>query len=94
MEYTVEEVKEKIRTNRIWAERALLRLYSLQVEQERQEGITILHNGVGFNATDAPFLTSLAEYHRENGRLTRNQLRVAQKILPKYARQLLEVGKG
>lgn len=93
MAYTVDEVKKKIATNRQWAGRALLRLHSLQTEREQLYLSTIEDNKVGFNAVDAEFLSSLAEQLKDKGWLSHKQWIYAQRLLPKYARQLLEVGK-
>jgi len=93
MAYTLDEVKNNIRTKRQWTEQALRRLYHEQTSEERDNLQTLHRNNVGFNANDAPFLSSLARSLERYPHLTDKQLASAQKLLPKYARQLLELGK-
>lgn len=90
----LKHVQEKIRTDRKWAERALKALYRCQTVEEQNTEETIERNGVGFNANDAPFLSSLAQSLEHYPHLTERQLKAAQKLLPKYARQLLDMQKG
>lgn len=94
MEYTIEIVKEKLSTNRLWIERAIVALYNRQTEDEKEGRFTAEDNGVGFNAFDSPFLSNLAEWliaGKNNGHLTNNQLDVAKKKMPKYAKQILSL---
>lgn len=71
--------------------RAIMVIFSRQTDSERAQGETVEHNGVGFTAFDAPFLTSLAERLPQYGnRMTERQLVVARKKIRKYWRQLLE----
>jgi hypothetical protein len=92
-EYTIEEVREKLATDRKWAERAIVVLHGKQTESEKITATTQYENHVGFNAVDAPFLSSLAESLKRFPHLTERQLYYAHKKLPKYAKQLLELGK-
>lgn len=87
-------------------EDALLALYHLQTEQEREVGETLESNGVGFSGSDANLLTSFArqiERHREDGiepgrclsppkHGREGQVGWARRKLWKYAGQLDSIG--
>lgn len=90
--------------NRIFTERALLKLYARQTADEQELGLTSHQNGMGFNGPDAQYLTWAAEWvmgsrkpegYRLNvmagpkGTADRHYAKVAKK-LRKYTRQLLE----
>ena len=92
-DYTVEEVKEKLKTDRAWIEKAIKVLYAHQTENEKTSEMTHVDNKVGFNAVDAPFLSSLAKFLQRVPHLTDRQIYYAGRKLPKYARQLLELGR-
>jgi hypothetical protein len=68
---------------------ALTTLYAHQTADEQSSGLTRHRNAMGFNATDAEFLSSLARQCEAGHRLTSRQLTAARRLLPKYARQLL-----
>lgn len=82
---------------------ALISLYERQTEDEQESQGTRYRNGVGFNGTDAAFLSSLAEQAIENrGRekagllgsrrvLTDKQVYCVRKCIGKYSGQLLEI---
>jgi hypothetical protein len=76
----------------------LLAMYERQTGDEQQTGSTREENGVGFNGTDARFLSSLAEQALENRRtkkfptdLSPKQIECAKKKLVKYTRQLEDI---
>lgn len=71
---------------------ALTALYARQTGDEQQGDATRHRNAMGFNATDAAFLSSLARQVGIGRRLSREQLAAARRALPKYARQLLASG--
>lgn len=79
-------------------ERGVVAIYNRQTASEQQIDATTESNGVGFNAVDATFLSSLAKQVIENrhGRqegsiLTLKQRDIARKCLMKYAAQLVQV---
>jgi len=86
------ELREKIRTKDEWALGALMRLYSLQEQDEQAHHVTKHQNHVGFNSVDAEFLTSLAQQYEHRGWLTEKQMNLARRKLAKYARQLQKYG--
>lgn len=71
--------------------RALVAIYARQTHQEQLSGTTKEHNGVGFSAFDAEFLSSLAEQVKTRGTLSPRQLELARKKMKSYWRQLLEI---
>lgn len=71
--------------------RAVLVLYARQTADEKCKSTTVEHNGRGFNAKDAGFLSSIARaLPRYGNRLTYKQAVIVRKMVPKYWRQLLE----
>ena len=68
----------------------LVTLYARQEPGEQAARATVVQNGVGFNAFDAGFGSSLAE-QAIAGRLTAKQVGSARKMLRKYARQISSV---
>lgn len=86
-----EYVRKMLATNRGWAEKALITLHNLQTQDEQILMQTTYKNGVGFNAVDAPFLSSLAESLERYPHLTPKQLTYAHKLLPKYAHQIYQI---
>jgi hypothetical protein len=90
VQWTPEMVKEKIAKSDKAVKAALLRLYSWQTEEEKVVEGTKVNNGLGFNGTDAPFLTSLAKQLEEKGWLSAKQITIARKKLSKYSRQIFD----
>lgn len=89
--WTAEEIKNLIQTNDKVLYGALKKLYGCQTKAEQTSESTQEHNGVGFNAIDAPFLSSLAESLNKYGRLTDKQKAAARKRLVKYNAQLTKL---
>jgi len=93
--WTTEEIKALLaRTDRNADEfigRAVHALFLRQTEGERLNGMTVEHNGRGFNGPDATILTSFARFWKKAGFLTPKQTALARKKLKKYARQLAEI---
>ena len=67
---------------------ALKHLYACQTDQEKNSASTREHNGKGFNAYDAEFLTSICKQLLQRGTLSQKQKEVARKKLKKYKTQL------
>jgi hypothetical protein len=64
-------------------------IYQYQTEEEKDCEDTVYDNGVGFNALDARFLSSLAQQYDKTRRVgSVNQTTALRKRLPKYATQL------
>lgn len=87
--WTAEEIQEWLdKDDRVVAS-ALYRLYECQTTEEQQGAETTEHNGQGFNAYDAPLLTSFTEDALRRGYLTPAQAALARKRLKKYIKQLV-----
>lgn len=83
-------LKDKLATDRRWAGRALERIYQGQTREEQIDKITKELNNVGFSGKDSEFLTSLYEWYvSHNKTLSTKQWVYLQKIIPRYAGQLL-----
>jgi SWI/SNF-related matrix-associated actin-dependent regulator 1 of chromatin subfamily A len=67
---------------------ALIHIYNRQTADEQSIQDTVLQNGIGFNGTDAKFLSSIAEFYLQKRFLTQRQLAVARESLYKYHKQL------
>lgn len=89
-DYTPEEVMYKIETNDLVLYGAIKYLYNEQTQDEKSSGSTREHNGRGFNAYDAEFMSSLAEWllADPNHKLSAKQKEVARKKLKRYKTQL------
>jgi hypothetical protein len=86
-----EQIKSKITTNPVWAERAVLALYARQDTDEQQAQQTKWHNSRGFNANDAELLSSFAVQLQAGRHLSEKQLAWAYRKLKKYAMQLARI---
>ena len=86
--WTAEEIKTLVQTNDKVLYGALKNLYNCQTSDEQSWGETTHANGVGFNAFDAEFLTSVAQFLIRNGFLTDKQKVLTRKKLVKYNAQL------
>lgn len=89
MNWTVEKIRELLKTDDRAVVRALLKLYSLQTEEEKRGKHTDEHNRVGFSQVDSEFLTNLVESYLKYHRLTDRQIAAARRRVLKYAGQLL-----
>lgn len=86
--WTREEIENLVQTNDKVLYGALKQLYECQTKDEQNSETTKEQNGVGFNAFDAPILSSLAEGLKKYGSLTVKQRELARKKLKKYTKQL------
>lgn len=89
--WSKEVIQQLLETNDKAVCRALVAIYAHQTHQEQLSGTTKEHNGVGFSAFDAEFLSSLAEQVKTRGTLSPRQLELARKKMKSYWRQLLEI---
>jgi lipid II:glycine glycyltransferase (peptidoglycan interpeptide bridge formation enzyme) len=70
--------------------KGLMEVYANQTETEQETNDTHCDNGVGFTPADAPFLSSLAQQYQVKKYLSKKQMDILKKRIPKYARQLVE----
>lgn len=89
---TVAFVKQMLATNKVWALRALVRIYQEnQTPDEQAAKLTSHDNGIGFTGVDAQFASSLAEQYLKRGNLSDKQMSFVFKIMPKYAGQVVKM---
>lgn len=81
-----------IKTTDEWAIGALLKIYSFQTADEQYTGGTHHNNAMGFNTTDAEFMSSLSEQFLKKGSLSDKQIGYVKRIILKYIGQLMESG--
>ena len=93
-QWTEAEIKENLRKYDKWVERAIVAIYNLQTEYEKQAHGTNRYNNVGFNKIDAGFLSDLAEGYKEYGSLTEAQIDAGRDAIMKYAGQLKMLANG
>lgn len=86
----VDTLKHQIQSNPKQAVRALLRIYENQNESEREHQCTMFKDGFGFTKNDAEFGSSLAVQYLEKQFLTAKQMEYVQRMMPKYANQIVE----
>lgn len=67
---------------------SLIALYKCQTEEEKINGNTSEHNGIGFNAVDAPYLCAMFKSLNKYGHLTNGQKEKTRKIILKYSKQI------
>lgn len=83
-------VKQQLASNKVWALKALVRIYQEnQTADEQAAKVTSHDNGIGFSGCDAEFLSSLAEQYLRRGNLSDKQMSFVHKKMPKYARQVI-----
>ena len=89
--HTQESIQALLESNDKAVIRGLLAIYARQTSAEQSMEATKEDNGIGFNACDAPFMSSLAKWYNAKGFLTPKQLYRARKTIIKYRRQLTEI---
>jgi superfamily II DNA or RNA helicase len=67
---------------------ALVAIYNCQTEDEREHRQTIYENGVGFNALDAPILSSISKQLLRTNTVSEKQYKLVIDLLPKYTKQI------
>lgn len=87
---TILYVKQMLATNKVWALKALVRIFQEnQTADEQVAKVTSHDNGIGFSGCDAEFLSSLAEQYLRRGNLSDKQMAFVHRKMPKYARQVV-----
>lgn len=89
-----QEIKELILTSDDMVKASVKKLYTYQTKSEQEHKDTHELNKVGFNAYDAPFLSSVAEFYIKNGFLSSKQIMYTRKKLIKYIGQLTKIANG
>ena len=86
--WTKEIIKAKLLTSDEAVMRGLLRIHSFQTPDEQTSGAAVYDNGMGFNGSDAWFLSEMVVKMKHYGKLTPGQIEVTRKAMLKYAGQL------
>ena len=86
--YSKEYIKEKLRTNRRWLEKGVVSIFNCQTNDEQVSRRTTHRNNMGFSAADAGYLSYVAKYLIDGGRLSGYHLENTRKKMLKYAGQL------
>lgn len=95
MEFTSKEsliqaLKTQIATRDNQAIKALITVFNNQTEDEQITDDVRVYNNMGFTPFDAEFMSSLAKQYLNKNYLSQKQLSYVKKVMPKYARQLIE----
>lgn len=81
-------IRAKVQTDKKWAARAIVALYTFQTDSEKYMRQTLKNNNVGFNGIDAELLSSFAEQILAGRILSEKQVKIAFRKLGKYSKQL------
>ena len=98
MSVTVDQIREKLRTDDRWLIRAILALNQRQTHDERADQTTKYHNEQGVRPAHARRVTGMAEFYHKTGYLTTRQIAWWRAITPSgrsridvYANQLAKI---
>ncbi len=84
-------MKEKLASQKVWALKALMKIYDNQTSDEQEHESTHYHNDIGFTGADAEILSSFAKFYKRTGFLTTKQMVYVYKKIPKYWAQLVKI---
>ena len=84
-------VRNKLKTDEVWAKKALLKIYEFQTQDEKDAGYTRNYNNVGFSGVDGEILSAFAVFFKKRGYLSKKQMAVLKKKIHKYTRQIISV---
>lgn len=87
----VEKIRELLKTNDKAVMRGIVAIYKRQTLDEQMAEHTTQHNGVGFGAFDAQFMSSLAKQIMSGRTLTQTQMAVGRNKIVRYAKQLASI---
>lgn len=88
---TVSYVKQMLASNKVWATKALVRIYQEnQTQGEQIGGVTTEDNGRGFSGIDAAILSSFSKQIIGGRTLSDKQMAIVLKKMPRYSRQVIE----
>lgn len=81
-------IKQQLGTNKAWAIKALVKVYSLQTVDEQITGQTSNLNNCGFSGIDSKILSSFAEQVNKGRNLSAKQMAIVFKKMPRYHKQV------
>lgn len=82
-------IRHMVNTDANWALKGMMRIYGNQTSEEQVHQMTKEDNKIGFCGPDAGIMSSLAEQYNDRNSLSRAQMGLVFKIMPKYAKQLM-----
>lgn len=89
--WTKESIRELLERNDQAVARGVVALYKRQTADERSIQETKHSNGIGFNSSDARYLSWVATYAQRTGRVTGKHLIKTRAKLLKYSGQLADI---
>lgn len=89
--WTRDEIDEILKANPRAVERAMVRLFELQTEVERETSATRIHNNVGFSSYAARRGSYYARWVTSGKQLTGKHFESALKIALRHSRQLVDL---
>ena len=87
----VERIRKLLKENDMAVKRGIVAIYRRQTDEEKCTDATRLHNGIGFSAYDAPFLSSLAKQLLDGKELSPKQMAIGRNKICRYAGQLASI---
>lgn len=84
-------IKNKLASDKTWAQRAVLRVYERQTLAEQAANVTTDANGIGFSGCDAEFLSSIASRLVKGHTLSEKQWLYTHKKISKYSGQIMSM---
>ena len=88
--WTKDQIVALLQNDAKAVQRGIVAIYQRQMDDEKSNERTYHQNGVGFNSSDAAFLSSLAVRLKSRG-LTPKQFECGKKAIMKYAGQLTKI---
>jgi len=85
-----EYIQSKLKSDDRWAKKALITIYNYQTAEEKATEESRVHNNIGFTGYDAEFLSKLAFQLKHKHFLSKKQMDILHKMMPKYWRQIME----
>lgn len=90
----IEKIKALLDSNDKAVMRGILAIYKNQTDSEQNFEATVEENGIGFNALDAQFMSSLAKQIIECGYLSPKQMAIGRNKIKRYSRQLADIAEA
>ena len=85
------EIKVLLKTNDVALKRAIVLIYELQTDEEKNLGIAKEENNVGFSKIDAEFLSKIAKKIKNNLPLDDAEIIISRNKMQKYWKQLMHI---
>ena len=85
------EIKVLLKTNDVALKRAIVLIYELQTDEEKNLGVAKEENNVGFSKIDAEFLSKVARKIKNNLPLDDAEIIISRNKMQKYWKQLMYI---